>query len=94
MLWGYPLGLPFIQGLFQEQGNSLKELANYHGKAIIVQNTGDPTVPPGQADVYAQHFGERAVVYKLEENTHTFDTPSVERQVIDLTLEWFKNLFA
>jgi alpha/beta superfamily hydrolase len=94
MLWGYPLGLSFIQGLFQEQGNSLKELANYHGKAIIVQNTGDPTVPPSQADVYAQHFGERAVLYKLEENTHTFETPSVERQVIDLTLEWFRNLFA
>jgi hypothetical protein len=59
-----------------------------------VQNTGDPTVPPSQADVYAQHFGERAVLHKLEENTHTFETPSVERQVIDLTLEWFKNLFA
>jgi dipeptidyl aminopeptidase/acylaminoacyl peptidase len=94
MLWGYPLGLPFIQGLLQEQGNSLKELANYHGKAIIVQNTGDPTVLPSQAEVYAQHYGERATLYRLEENTHTFETPAIERQVIDLTLDWFRHLFA
>jgi alpha/beta superfamily hydrolase len=92
MLWGYPLGQSFIQNLFKE--DSLKELANYHGTAIVIQNTGDPTVLPNQADLYAQHFGDRAVVYKLEENTHTFETPSAEHQAIQLTLEWFKSLFA
>ncbi|HEY3340638.1 MAG TPA: alpha/beta fold hydrolase [Anaerolineae bacterium] len=92
MLWGYPLGQSFIQNLFKE--DSLKELANYHGKAIIIQNTGDPTVPSSQADLYVQHFGERAVLYKLDENTHTFETPAVEHQAIQLTLEWFKSLFA
>ncbi len=94
MLWGFPLGFPFIQNLFQQQDDALRGLANYHGKALIVHNTGDPTVPVGQADLYAQHFGERAEVHKLEENTHTFETPAVERQAIQLTLEWFKRLFA
>lgn len=91
MLWGYPVGMPLIQNFFQE--DPLKELANYHGKAIIVHDTGDPTVPVSQADVYAQHFGERAVVHKLEDNTHTFETPAIERQAIELTLGWFKALF-
>jgi alpha/beta superfamily hydrolase len=87
MLWGYPLGLPLIQTFFQEQ--PLDELARYPGQAIIIHTTGDPTVPVSQADVYTQHFGARATVYKLDDNTHTFETPPIERQAIDLTVEWF-----
>jgi pimeloyl-ACP methyl ester carboxylesterase len=92
MLWGFPCGLPLIQTFLQEQ--PLEELKNYRGKAIIVHATGDPTVPISQAEVYAAHFGDRAQVYKLEDNTHTFETPPVERQAIGLTVNWFKALFA
>jgi uncharacterized protein len=91
MLWGYPCGMPFIQTFFNEQ--PLEELKNYRGTAIIVHTTGDPTVPVGQADVYAAHFGERAQVYKLEDHTHTFETPPIEKQAIELTVDWFKALF-
>ena len=92
MLWGYPAGLPLIQTFFQE--DPLKELENYRGKAIIVHAKYDPIVPVSQADVYAQHFGDRAVVYKLDDDTHTFESPATERQAIELTLEWFKALFS
>jgi pimeloyl-ACP methyl ester carboxylesterase len=91
MLWGFPCGLPFIQTFFHEQ--PMEELQNYRGKAIIIHNTGDPTVPISQADVYAEHFGPRAQVYKLDDSTHTFEPPPIERQVIDLTVDWFKALF-
>ena len=91
MLWGYPVGLPLIQNFFNE--DPLSELKNYHGPALIVHDTGDPTVPIGQADVYAQHFGDRATVHKLDDATHTFETPAIERQAMDLTLAWFKALF-
>lgn len=92
MLWGYPCGLPLIQNFFNEQ--PLEELKNYHGKALIVHTTGDPTVPISQADVYAEHFGERANIVKLEDHTHTFETPPVEKQAIELTVDWFKALFS
>ncbi|MCL5994755.1 MAG: alpha/beta fold hydrolase [Chloroflexi bacterium] len=91
MLWGYPAGLPLIQTFFQEQ--PLEELKHYPGRAIIVHATGDPTVPVTQADMYAEHFGDRAQVYKLEDSTHTFETPPIERQAIELTVDWFKTLF-
>ena len=92
MLWGYPAGLPLVQTFPQQ--NPLKELASYRGRAIVVHDQGDPIVPVSQADVYAQHFGERAVVYKLDDATHTFETPAIERQAIDLTVSWFKALFS
>jgi dipeptidyl aminopeptidase/acylaminoacyl peptidase len=91
MLWGYPLGLPLIQDFFQQQ--PLDELAKYKGPALLVHATGDPTVPVSQCDVYAEHFGERALLHKLEEESHTFEHPPAERQAIELTLDWFSRLF-
>ena len=90
MLWGYPVGLPLIQTFFQQK--PLEELKNYTGKAIVIHSTGDPTVPVSQADVYAEHFGARASIHKIDDNTHTFENPLVERQIIELTLEWFTKI--
>jgi uncharacterized protein len=91
LVWGYPVGLPFIQTFFAE--NPLEELKNYLGKAIVIHSKSDPTVPANQADVFAQHFGERAQIHILDEDTHTFETPGIEESAIDLTLEWFNECF-
>ena len=89
MVWSYPVGLEMIQTFFQQE--PLAELRPYTGKALIIHNTSDPVVPVTQATSYADHFGSRATVHLLDDNTHTFDSPPNERQVIDLTVEWFKN---
>ncbi len=91
MVWSYPVGLQMIQTFFQQE--PLDELRPYSGKAIIIHNTSDPTVPASQASVYAKHFDSRATVHLLDDNTHTFDTPPIERQAIQLTVEWFANLY-
>jgi uncharacterized protein len=92
MLWGYPVGIPFIQDFFQS--DAMSGLSNYTGPVIIVHNTGDPTVPVGQADVLAAHFGVRAEVHKLDNDTHSFEPPPNEKEAIDLTLEWFTRVLA
>ena len=92
MFWRYPLGLPLVQDLIQQQ--PLEELTHYRGRALIVHSVGDPTVPVSQVDVYASVFGDRAEIYRLEENTHSFENPAAERQAIELTVNWFDRVFS
>lgn len=91
LLWGYPLGLGFVQTVFEQQ--PLAEIGNYRGRAIIVHSASDPTVPAHHADQYAAAFGDRAVVHKLDDDTHAFVTPRAEQQAIDLTVNWFRDVF-
>ena len=91
MLWGYPVGLPFIQTFFQQE--PLEALRHYPGTALIIHNTGDPVVPVSQADAYAEHFGSRASVHKLDGDTHTFEPPPNQAQVVELTRKWFAELW-
>lgn len=91
MVWAYPVGLPFIQTFFQQ--DPLAELQQYAGEALIVHSANDPIVSVSQSDVYREHFGSRATVHILEDNSHTFDNPPVEQAAIQLTVDWLRNRF-
>ncbi len=91
MVWSHPVGLPMVQTFFQQE--PLAELQSYTGNALIIHNSGDPTVPVSQGHAYADHFGTRATIHILDDNTHTFDNPPNEQQAIQLTIDWLKQAF-
>ncbi|MGQ9903870.1 MAG: alpha/beta hydrolase family protein [Anaerolineae bacterium] len=91
LLWGYPLGMGFVQTIFEQK--PLEDVKRYRGRALIIHSAGDPTVPYQHAELYKEALGDRAALHKLDSQTHVFDEPPAERQAIELTVNWFKELF-
>ncbi|MCS7060416.1 MAG: alpha/beta fold hydrolase [Anaerolineae bacterium] len=90
LLWGYPLGMGFVQTIFEQQ--PVEDVKRFRGRVLIVHGTEDPTVPVQHAELYKDALGERATLHKLNSKTHVFDEPPVERQAIDLIVSWFKEM--
>lgn len=88
LLWGYPLGMGFVQTIFEQK--PVEDVKRFRGRALIIHGSGDPTVPWQHAEMYKEALGERATLHKLDSKAHVFDEPPVERQAIDLIVSWFK----
>jgi dipeptidyl aminopeptidase/acylaminoacyl peptidase len=88
LLWNYPLGMGFVQTIFEQK--PVEDVKRFRGHALIVHGEGDPTVPVQHAEMYKEALGERATLHKLNSTSHVFDEPPVERQAIELVVNWFK----
>ena len=90
LLWNYPVGMGFVQTIFEQK--PAEEVKHFRGRVLIVHGAGDPTVPFQHAELYKEALGDRATLHKLDSKMHVFSEPPAERQAIELTVGWFKEL--
>lgn len=88
---GWLVGQPFLLSL--PEVKPLAALSSYHGPALIVHGTKDPTVPPQHAEMFAQTLGDRATLVWVEGADHTFNAHVWERFVIQTTCRWLEDRF-
>lgn len=89
MDWGgNRVGRGFFEGA--QTLNPYDSLKKYEGLVLLVHGTRDVTVPIASGRSYAIALGDRAEVHWIEGADHTFSKYEWERQVIQLTTDWFK----
>ncbi|HEY8392754.1 MAG TPA: alpha/beta fold hydrolase [Capillibacterium sp.] len=75
-----------------EHWNTYKTLESYQGAALILQGTGDQTVPPSTAGQYQSALHGRAKLVYIPEADHTFNRHSWEEQVLTETTLFLKHV--
>lgn len=84
---GNLMGAAFVEGLAQMR--PLQEVARYQGPALIIHGTKDEALDPRNASAYQKATGGRTELHLVEDADHTFDRHEWEREVIELTRDWF-----
>ncbi len=72
--------------------NTYETVNNYHGSALILQGTGDKTVPPETAEQYQKALEERAELIYIPEADHTYNSHVWEEQVLTETINFLKKV--
>ena len=84
---GNLMGAAFIEGLTQMR--PLEEVARYRGPALIIHGTRDEVVDPKNAPAYQEAIPGRTELHIVEGADHTFNSHEWEREVIEVTRDWF-----
>jgi len=84
---GNLMGAAFIEGLSRIR--PLEELAGYQGPALIIHGTEDEALDLRNALAYQKGIPGRKELHLVEGADHTFDSHEWEREVIEVTRDWF-----
>ena len=75
-----------------ENWNTYEALQAYQGAALILQGTGDQTVPPGTAEQYQSALHGRAKLIYIPEADHAYNRHTWEEQVLTETTAFLKQV--
>ncbi len=84
------LGAGFLRDC--ERIDPLAEVASYHGPALVVQGSGDESVPPEHAERYMQALPTQdKTKHIIKGADHTFASVAWEGEAIGVTREWLRS---
>ena len=84
---GHLIGKAFKETV--ETVQPLKNIQKYTGDVLILHGTRDETVPPSEAERYAEAVGaEHASLHWIQGADHTYSAHIWEQEVFSLTIDW------
>jgi dipeptidyl aminopeptidase/acylaminoacyl peptidase len=84
---GLVIGHEFIRQMMAVR--PLDELRRFAGPTLVVQGTGDASVPPDDAHKYMQALTGPKALKVIEGADHTFSSVAWEKEVITASTQWF-----
>lgn len=88
---GFSIGKEFVKAL--EKIDIFKRASNYEKNVLLIHGNCDEMVSFNTSERYLDIYGEKSFLHPVEGSDHTFNKKEWEDEVLECTVEFFKNEF-